>query len=232
MTPIIAELETADTWIATINGGRHVFVESGRVCVDMWTGQIAVTLIADALKRGKTCPRYSLSPSSRHNADLLNVIINRHGGKLSALVAFLEGLQFPVGRFGGYEALILDGVTIHKELRPAMREFSPFNLGQLKPLPAAPEKWTLAHAVRALVNGQFEELRCNGRYTDDYAHDAAVNFDRGEITDAIGFARKLIESPSGWWTYGQAGGRVSVCCHHFDSNSFVFRVEGGMAKAA
>lgn len=232
MYPTIAHLETATAWIDAIHAGRHAYVETGRVRLSVWAGQVSVTLIGDALKRGKFCPRYILSTISGHNAGLLNFVNGQHGSRLSALVAYLEGLAFPVGRFGGFEALAVDGLTIHKEMRPAMREFSPFNLGQLKPLPKAPEKWTLAHVVRALANGQFEDLSCNGRYSDDYAYDAASNYSRGQIADAIGFVQGLIEHPSGWWTCGEPGGRVSVCCHHFDSNSFVFRAEGTMAKAA
>lgn len=99
------------------------------------------------------------------------------------------------------------------------------NLSVYKPLKEVPKKWTIPHAIRALINHQFEWLHCDGVYTDDYAYDNAVNFREGEIKDAVNFAKKIIESPSGWWCNDcDKNGVVSICCHSFDCNSFKFKL--------
>jgi hypothetical protein len=85
-------------------------------------------------------------------------------------------------------------------------------------------KWTLRHAIRALVNGQFEWLKCTGYYTDDYAWDMAMNYRQGEIPDAVSFAADVLESPSGWWVSGREENVVYMCCHSFDNNEFKFKV--------
>ena len=85
--------------------------------------------------------------------------------------------------------------------------------------------------VRALINGQFESLRKNYYLTDDYAWDAAVNFQEGEIADVINFVEKIVEDPSGWRAY-RDGGTVSISCHSFDSNKFVPKIEPPFRKGA
>ena len=42
-----------------------------------------------------------------------------------------------------------------------------------------PEKWTLPHVWKAILSGQIYMGQCDGRYTDDYAYDAAVDFKSG-----------------------------------------------------
>lgn len=67
---------------------------------------------------------------------------------------------------------------------------------------------------------QCADLKCNGRYSDDYARDAAEGFGKGEIRSPLAFAQRIVESPTGWWCGSDGAGRVSVSCFHFDSNSF------------
>ena len=50
------------------------------------------------------------------------------------------------------------------------------------------------NVVRVLVNGQYENLRKNSYYTDDYAWDNACNFREGLIKNVIEFTRKIIEN--------------------------------------
>jgi hypothetical protein len=101
---------------------------------------------------------------------------------------------------------------------PAKRVFDP-TLKAYNPLKEIPAKWTLTHVVRALLNGQAENVKCTGVYTDDYAYDAASNFGIGEI-NAKNLAIRLIECPSGWHAYAEADGTVHVNCHSFDNNKF------------
>jgi len=84
-----------------------------------------------------------------------------------------------------------------------------------------PKKWTLTDVVRALTCGQADDVRCDGKYTDDYAWDNAENFGKGP-TSALHLARRIAERPSGWRVYAKDNGRISVGCHHFDYNSFIY----------
>ena len=95
------------------------------------------------------------------------------------------------------------------------------DLSTIKPLKTEPKKWTLPHVVRAIVNGQYEGLRCKYRHLDDTCED----FGKGEIKDPINFVKGIVEDPSGWWTHQQTDGVVTVCCHSFDSNEFKPKIE-------
>lgn len=103
----------------------------------------------------------------------------------------------------------------------SIRTFSPTHLDRLKPLRSEPRKWTIAHVIRALTNANVHGLRCTGRYTDDYAHDAAINFGRDQEVDPLLLAKELTTDPSGWrvWT---ADGRVHLTLFSFRSYTFHF----------
>lgn len=119
------------------------------------------------------------------------------------------------------EALL--GCKIHIAQRDAKRIFPAHDLARIKPLKKLPKRWTVALVVRALVNGQFKDLTCNGKYTDDYHWDNATNFKRGDFSKhALGFAQKIYEDPSGWRASEsyKGEGLVSICCHSFDLNEF------------
>lgn len=118
-------------------------------------------------------------------------------------------------KWGGFESIEADGIRIHRDSRNALRVFNPNHLDRFKPLKELPKKWSIAHAVRALVNGQASAYR-DYRYTDDYAYDAAYDYAKGEV-DALKFAKDLIEEPSGWRAYSNSNGYVNVCCHSFES---------------
>jgi len=90
------------------------------------------------------------------------------------------------------------------------------DLSTIKPLKEEPKKWTIPHVVRALVNGQYEGLRCKYRHLDDTCQD----FGAGEIKDPVKFVKGIIEDPSGWWVNKDGNGIVTICCHTFDSNEF------------
>ena len=94
------------------------------------------------------------------------------------------------------------------------------DLSTIKPLKEEPKKWTLPHVVRAIVNGQYQGLRCKYRYLDDTCQD----FGKGEIKDPINFVKGIVEEPSGWWTHKNTTGVITVCCHHFDSNEFIPKI--------
>ena len=118
-------------------------------------------------------------------------------------------------RWGGFKSIEADGIRIHRESRNSLRVFNPNHLDRFKPLKEAPKKWTIAHAIRALVNKQASAFR-DYYYSDDYAADAASNYRKGAV-DVHTLAKELIEEPSGWRAYADSENKVSVCCHSFES---------------
>lgn len=192
-----------------------------------WDAKLQIQDISSALKRGKTCTVFTIyfKNDAVNDSTGLNRMLTHLAGfgkgaeALKAAFAFYLSRNWVTGRFGGIDPLSFDEKTeAHRTDEAAVRVYSPF--AEVAPLGELPKKWTVAHVVRCLWNGQYKELRCRGVYTDDYAYDAAANFQRGPISNGRAFAKQLIESPSGWWAH-QSGNEVSICCHSFDSNSFV-----------
>lgn len=191
---------------------------------------VSLTDLSLAMLPGKACVRYSVEPLDTRR---LPHDIVFHYGSAGALFAALQALPWTEGAYG-YDAQPLSAGGQHYEVRrsdlESKRVFSPLHLDRLKPLVAAPQRWTVPHALRALANGQYEDLRCTGRYSDDYAFDAAVDFRRGEIQSPLTLVQRIFESPRGWRCY-EHNDRVSLNCHHFDYNSFRLRL-ASEAKAA
>src|SRR5690606_6225857 len=96
---------------------------------------------------------------------------------------------------------------------------------KIKPI-KKPEKWTVAHVWKAILAGQIYKGVKDGYYTDDYAHDAAVNFKTGSRIHLPSLAKKVIENPSGWRVYvdKEENGitQLSFNCHSFDCNTLYF----------
>jgi hypothetical protein len=96
-------------------------------------------------------------------------------------------------------------------------DVSPANFEHIKPLKEKPKKWTKSHVIRLLANNQFTDFVKNGKYTDDYAYDNAVNYRQGEKQSAEEMVKELIEHGDGWW-FSEKEGKLSINCHHFDYN--------------
>ena len=175
-----------------------------------------ITDLTNALKRGLTCREYTLkSEHGRHgNLDVTNFI--NEFENLDRLWMFCESFSFE----HKYDPIKTGGIDIYRTDIKSIRVFSPFNLGNVKPLKAMPKKWTLSHVAAAIINKQFKDLKCNYVLTDDYAFDAAVNFQKKDISAHLEFIKDIIEHPSGWWSNFNYDGTVKVCCHSFDSNEF------------
>jgi hypothetical protein len=218
----IAPLDLANAY------GEHFF-EEAQLMYQLYSSSLHLRLLDNALCTGKACADFSLY--NRDHAETRSALFNfvtAQAGEVEPqkIRQWLLGL---VERANGKETTFEfpfsndEGVCIisYSEL-PGMRVFSPFAKSRLKPLKSHPPGWNLTHVRRALANGQFANFRCNGVYTDDYAFDSAVNFQKGEIVGVDEFLKKLVESPSGWRTsLDKTTKQVSICCHHFDNNSFL-----------
>ena len=228
--------------------GDDWFLQRDQIKLHHYNGSLFLWDITDAMKPGKSCTEFTLRWNSHdHLPAGLRSLFKRHDYNMRAVFNELLALPWeqrkcwangapidPPGSAGWQEmtgASLPDfpadaHCELHRIERQAIRVWSPF--AAVHPLKEKPKKWTVSHVVRVLLAGQFSRLECDGVYTDDYAYDNAVNYHKGDFSDhAVAFARRILENPSGWWAYQRDGvdsNRVSICCHHFDSNSFTFEL--------
>lgn len=202
-----------------LNVSGTVYFKAENMKISRYSGfdDWRITDLTNALKTGKTCREYTLkSERGEHgNCDVTNFIYEFEN-LLDRLWMLCESFPFE----HKYDPVKITGIEIYRTDIKSIRVFSPFNLGNVKPLKAMPKKWTLRHVYAALINRQFKELRCAGVYSDDYAWDNAVNYHIGPIKAPLAFVKRIIEQPSGWWC-NYWDDKVHVCCHSFDNNDFV-----------
>lgn len=174
--------------------------------VEVSTQRIAITDLTNAMLPGKTCKRIVLQPEDEYSPNVM------HAG--------LDTFRAVYDTFFVREEKPDMECRIWKSDLKASRVFSPFR--KIRPI-KTPEKWTLPHVWKAILSGQIYMGQCDGRYTDDYAYDAAVDFKSGMELHLPSFARRLIEEPSGWHVYpDKTRGNVtylSVNCYSFNLNT-------------
>lgn len=209
---------------SALDHSGETFIEEGPWKLSQqYANSLVLTDITNALKVGKECQGYAInvwpaSPAALHN------FWNKAGGTPEKVWEYLEALDFAEN----YSEKMNDAgsgeitLTVYRRSVKGVRMYSPFALANMKPLKEIPSKWTVRHAIRALVNKQVEGVRKNYYLTDDYAGDAASNFRKGEI-DPIDLARQVMEAPDGWWS-SLDGNSVKLVCHTFDSNSFTLKL--------
>lgn len=208
--------------------GERCYCAQSRLMASLRTSSGWTTLclldITHAGESGKDCPRLTItveesSCGAMDDLDHLIAVVKHLGDDLRVVFDTVLAKPFPSE---AHNSEIRQGpIIFRRDANKSIRTYSPF--ARYKPLSAEPSKWNMAHVIRALWCSQFEDLRCNGRYSDDYAYDAASNFGEGAITDGRLFAARIIESPSGWWV-SRSGDLVTVSCHQFDHNSFKFKL--------
>jgi hypothetical protein len=191
-----------------------------------------VVELENALKTGAMVASYGIFAQGQGHEDLAVLDYLKGlgiGEDIKSLYEYLKDQDYQVGRWGGFDSIKIEykddrfegDIYLNKSEEKGVRVYSPFTLERLKPLKEVPKKWNLKHAIRAIANGQFTDLRCKMYLTDDYAMDAAYDFRKGEIKAPHNFIKKIIENPRGWWSSLGETGCVNLCCHHFDSNGFV-----------
>lgn len=169
--------------------------------------QICIVDLRNALIPGRECEQLVLQPYDPYSSECL----------YSGLNTFREVYEkFFVRRE-------LPDCHVYASALKSINVFTPFK--EIKPI-KVPAKWTLPHVWKAILSGQIYEGKCDGRYTDDYAYDAAVGFRSGVRLYLPSFAKALIESPSGWRVYADHtdGDQVqlSVDCYTFNLNTLQF----------
>lgn len=212
---IIKELKSQHDWAHILNNPCVLYVEDQKVKINKWSSlggfSIKMLLLGNAMKRGKECVYYVIDVN---DIKVFEVLMAALDWSLEQLIQVLSKIHFHGSIFEHA------GLKVRKGSDCSVRVFSPFSLTELKPLKKEPHKWTIAHAMRLLINGQFEELRCDSYYTDDYADDADRNYRKGRISMPIAWAKEIIERPDGWRVYKKNdSNRLHICCHSFNNNS-------------
>jgi len=206
---------------------RQVYVQDCQVKVSLWgvdSHELSLTMLENAQKIGAECPRFNFSPNDAGGGlQALCGLLRAVDYSLSDLVQVLAAADFERG------SVELFGMVVTCSVEPAIRVFSPFHIDRLKPLDKVPRKWTVRHALRAIVNGQYDGFRCTGIMTDDYAWDNERNFGRGECKAPLLFVQRVLESPSGWRVYAEDNNRVALNCHSFDCNELRVNLDASRA---
>lgn len=219
--------ETIDKAIkdAIFSGCDDFYVKDIDLLIHRYNSSIEFTYMANAMKKGKKCLRLSVS-THKHDgpADLWDFVREMEG--------MLENLVIMAaidGKDGG-KCFGNEKIEVYYSNRDSYHIFHPVRYKEmLKPVKEMPAKMTLAHIYKIIANGQYDYLKCNGVYTDDYAYDAAMKFQEGSL-DAVSFLERIYNRPSGWWCSKQPyaqGGDISICCHSFDSNSIKINLSKG-----
>ena len=196
--------------IDLLNQYDDLYFEGLNVSAHPYCNSLVIIDLSDAMKPGKSCTRWLFSVSPwKMDADRLCMteyveMAAPECDTLAELVAWLRA---------GKPLQEVDGLTVKTGAQASNRTFSPF--APVKPVKLG-ERLNASTIAKAIRAGQIVAGRTEGRYTDDYAADAAYDFYRGEI-DLQAFAQDIYEHPSGWhfWWHDESRKEITAC-HTFD----------------
>lgn len=197
--------------IDLLNQYDNLYFEGLNVSAHPYCSSLVIIDLSDAMKPGKSCTRWLFSASPwKMDADRLCMteyveMAAPECDTLAELVAWLRA---------GQPLQEVDGLTVETGAQSSSRTFSPF--APVKPVKLG-ERLNASTIAKAIRAGQIVAGRTEGRYTDDYAADAAYDFYRGEI-DLQAFAQDIYEHPSGWrfWWHDESRKEITAACHTFD----------------
>lgn len=166
-------------------------------------GYINITVLDNALKPGKLCQNYTLqSQSLEYNVSgymVLEKLLQERNITFSELVQQLKNDTF----------VVPEGYNLSKNVAKGVDTYSPF--AKLKKT-KIDNKLTPLKLAKAIISGQIAKIICEGHYTDDYAYDAAVNYDKGKIKNQNELAEEIIKSKGqGWWINSSQGNTFINC---------------------
>ena len=171
------------TYIEDLNIYYHVYNMP-------YESQIQIMDLENAQRRGKSCTKYSLSISGSGEKDLISELYKRGINNAAELwKAIKEGDKR------------LEDITLYTYDNRGIDVFSPFI--EVKPLKSMPDKWTRANFIQALYSGQIYNGEVSYRYTDDFALDAAYNFNTGCQLNLAKTAQDVIEN---WYNTSSISG--------------------------
>ena len=196
--------------IDLLNQYDDLYFEGLNVSAHPYRDSLVIIDLADAMKPGKSCARWFFSVSPwKMDADRLCMteyveMAAPECDTLADLVAWLRA---------GKPLHEVDGLTVDTGAQASNRTFSPF--APVKPVKLG-DRLNAATIAKAIRAGQIVAGRTDGRYTDDYAMDAAYDFYRGDI-DIQAFAQDIYEQPHGWrfWWHDDTRREIVAACHTF-----------------
>ena len=183
---------------------------------------IQITDVTNAKKRGKTCVKISAYINNYEDIDACKYV---NYTNIATIETFFENFEnHEVGytltgiEHQGYKYSI--EIMASKDVIPAQCNlkdiYKPITELKLK------NKYSIkiSDIIKILINNNVQVIQ-DGRYTDDYAWDAANNFNEGHVFNPIEFAKDLIKSRSGWSAYMDSVDqkRIHVTCYSFDYRS-------------
>ena len=119
----------------------------------------------------------------------------------------------------------VNGVTlnIQNQSAKALTFLNPYTLeSRFKPLNKAPSKWDRKMLVRALVNGQFKNLRCNYAYTNDFKNSEGVCESQAKAENPIQIIETWVTKSRNKGTFAENNGEVRFSNSSKDSYQFDF----------
>ena len=93
-----------------------------------------------------------------------------------------------------------------------------------KKLTEKPKRWTKVHVIRALLNNQFTDLKCDGYYTDDYAWDYSNNYGRKPIENVKEFCTNVLGGSFYIYEDRETENKIHVNQYSFNTNSFILQI--------
>ena len=205
--------------IDLLNQYDDLYFEGLNVSAHPYCNSLVIVDLSDAMKPGKSCTRWLFSVSQwKMDADRLCMTeyVEMAAPECDALAELVAWLR------AGKPLQEVDGLTVKTGAQASNRTFSPF--APVKPVKLG-ERLNASTIAKAIRAGQIVAGRTEGRYTDDYAADAAYDFYRGEI-DLQAFAQDIYEHPSGWhfWWHDESRKEITAACHTFDYKTLAVAV--------
>ena len=183
---------------------------------------IQITDVTNAKKRGKTCVKISAYVNNYEDMDACKYV---NYTNIATIETFFENCE---NHEVGYTLTGIEHqdykynieIMASKEVIPAQCNlksiYKPITELKLKNRHSI----KISDIIRILINNNVQVVQ-DGRYTDDYAWDAATNYNEGHVFNPVEFATDLIKSRSGWSAYVDSVDqkRIYINCYSFDCRS-------------
>ena len=197
-------------------GCEKIYVKDENYFVGIYRDHIVFIDLTNAMRNGKVC-----------RCTTMNISKMGERSAMMVLNGFIDDL--PIERFfdniraGFYDGKRFEYANFTLEFRAGTRKsnrvFTPF--GAFKKV-NLDKICRLNEVVKAILAGQIGEIICEGIYTDDYAYDAMINYNKGNNTDVISMAKELCEERSGWHIIEKNSKSILIACHSFNYQRLMF----------
>lgn len=193
-----------------------LYFEDTQFFAHRYSNSVVLVDLENAMKAGKTCTRYLFRVNLwEMEAERLCITeyLEMAFPECSTLAEMFQHLR------NGAPLEDVAGLSVEISTQAGNRTFSPF--ATVKPQKLG-ERLNASGIAKAILAGQIVAGRTDGRYTDDYAMDAAYDFYKGDI-DLQHFASDIYEHPSGWrfWWKDNDHTEIVAACHTFDYKTLV-----------